>query len=81
LLRDIVLAPGDTEASEFTVSYWKVDPGEHVSRGDEIVVLESTEDKTALAVVSPYTGTLIEILVSEDEAVAPGTNLGRMEVE
>ena len=76
-----MLEPSETEASEFTVSYWKVDPGERVAEGDELVVVESVEDKTALAVTSRHAGVLREILIPEDETVAPGATLGRIEVE
>ncbi|MBN2564544.1 MAG: hypothetical protein JXB46_02420 [Candidatus Eisenbacteria bacterium] len=78
---DILLDPGEAEGSEFTVSYWKVDPGQHLEKGDEIVILESVEDKTALAVLSPHSGTLAEILVSEEQTVFAGDRLGRIEVD
>jgi pyruvate/2-oxoglutarate dehydrogenase complex dihydrolipoamide acyltransferase (E2) component len=78
---DVVLAPGEAEGSEFAVSYWKVDPGETVEEGDEIVVLESVDDKTALVVLAPHTGRLVEILVSEEQTVFAGDRLGRMEVD
>lgn len=79
--RDVILRPADTSAQEFTVSYWKVDPGCAVEEGDELVVLESVDDKTALSVLAPHTGTVTEILAREDETVAPGDLLGRIEVE
>jgi pyruvate/2-oxoglutarate dehydrogenase complex dihydrolipoamide acyltransferase (E2) component len=44
-------------------------------------VVESVEDKTALAVISRHTGTLAEILAQEDATVAPGDRLGRIDVE
>jgi pyruvate/2-oxoglutarate dehydrogenase complex dihydrolipoamide acyltransferase (E2) component len=81
VLRDIVLEPGEAEAGEFTVSYWKADQGDRVVEGDEIVVLESVVDKTALSVTAPHTGTLAEILVPEEKAVRAGDRLGRIEVE
>ena len=81
VLKDIVLKSPETEAPEFTVSYWKVDPGERVAPGDELVVVESVEDKTALAITSSHAGVLTEILAREDETVASGTTLGRIEVE
>ena len=81
MLKYVVLDAAEAEATEFTVSYWKVDPGEHVKKGDELLVLESVEDKTALAVASPYTGSLAEILVSEEQTVVAGDRLGRIEVE
>jgi pyruvate/2-oxoglutarate dehydrogenase complex dihydrolipoamide acyltransferase (E2) component len=79
LLKDIILEAGESEASEFTVCYWKVDPGAAVREGDELLVLESTEDKTAMSVLSKHSGTLVEILANEDETVASGDRLGRIE--
>ncbi len=81
MLKDIILVPTETDASEFTISYWKVDAGAAVHEGDELLIVESVEDKTALAVISPHTGTLAEILVQEDATVAPGDRLGRIDVE
>ncbi|MFH1865409.1 MAG: lipoyl domain-containing protein [Candidatus Eisenbacteria bacterium] len=81
MLRDIILETTETEALEFTISYWKVDPGAAVHEGDELLVVESVEDKTALAVISRYTGTLAEILAQEDSTVAPGDRLGRIDAE
>ena len=81
MLKDIILETSETDASEFTISYWKVDAGAAVCEGDELLVVESVEDKTALAVISHHTGTLVEILMQEDAAVAPGDRLGRIEVE
>ncbi len=81
MLKDIILETSETDASEFTISYWKVDAGAAVCEGDELLVVESVEDKTALAVISHHTGTLAEILMQEDAAVASGDRLGRIEVE
>jgi pyruvate/2-oxoglutarate dehydrogenase complex dihydrolipoamide acyltransferase (E2) component len=81
VLKDIILETTETDASEFTISYWKVDAGAAVREGDELLVVESVEDKTALAVISHHTGTLAEILTQEDATVAPGDRLGRIEVE
>jgi pyruvate/2-oxoglutarate dehydrogenase complex dihydrolipoamide acyltransferase (E2) component len=81
LFKDIILDAGECEASEFTVSYWKVDPGAAVREGDELLVLESADDKTALSVLSRHSGRLVEILVNEEETVSPGDTLGRIETE
>jgi len=81
LLKDIVLEATETEATEFTVCYWKVDPGGGVHEGDELLVLESVDDKTALSVISRFTGTLAEVLAQEDAKVATGDRLGRIDVE
>ena len=81
MLKDIVLEVTETEATEFTVCYWKVDPGAGVLEGDDLLVVESVDDKTALTVISRYTGTLAEVLAQEDAKVAPGDRLGRIDVE
>jgi pyruvate/2-oxoglutarate dehydrogenase complex dihydrolipoamide acyltransferase (E2) component len=81
LLKDIILEAHETDATEFTVSYWKVDKGSEVHEGDELLVVESVDDKTALAVLSRHTGTLAEILAHEDATVAAGSALGRIDVE
>ena len=81
MLKDVILETTETEATEFTISYWKVDAGAAVREGDELLVVESVEDKTALAIISPHTGTLAEILAQEDAKVASGDRLGRIDVE
>lgn len=81
MTREILLTPTESDSAEFTVSYWKVDPGESVRDGDELLVVESVEEKTALAVTSPCAGVLAEIVAPEGRVVAPGDLLGRIEVE
>jgi len=81
LLRDLEFRPTETDAVEFRVSYWKVDRGERVAEGDELLVVESVEEKTALAVPSPLAGVLVDIVAGEDDTVRPGDLLGRIDVE
>lgn len=81
MLRDLVLTPSGTDATEFRVSYWKVDRGDRVERGDELLVVESVDEKTALAVPSPISGIIVEIVAGEDDTVRPGDLLGRIEVQ
>ena len=81
MTREILLEPTESDSTGFTISYWKVDPGERVDSGDELVVVESVEEKTALAVASPCAGVLAEIVAREGQVVAPGDLLGRIEVE
>lgn len=79
MLRDFRLTTTESEAGSFLISYWRVDPGEAVNEGEELVVVESVDEKTALAVLSPWTGVLAEIAVGEGNEVAPGDLLGRIE--
>lgn len=81
MLIDILLEPTNTEATEFTVSYWKVDAGGSFLAGDELLVVESVEDKTAFSVAAKCSGTLAEIVAAEEETVTAGDLLGRMEAE
>jgi pyruvate/2-oxoglutarate dehydrogenase complex dihydrolipoamide acyltransferase (E2) component len=80
LLIDIILEATETEADEFTVSYWKLDEGDAVAGGDELLVVESVDDKTAFSVAAKRSGRLAEIVAREDERVSRGAVLGRMEV-
>lgn len=79
VVQNIVLEPSESEAGEFTVLFWKVEPGERVAAGDELLVLEADEEKTALTVLAPCSGVLIEAAASEESKVAPGAVLGRIE--
>lgn len=80
MLEDVVFRPVGSDAKSFTVSYWKVEVGETVEAGADLVVVESTEEKTALTVPSPSSGVLREILAPEEEVVEAGALLGRIEV-
>ena len=80
MLRDVVLEPAESDSEEFTVSFWKVDAGGPVVEGAELVVLESTEEKTALAVLSPFSGVLDSVCAEEDSTVRAGDVLCRVEV-
>ena len=81
MLRDVTFTPVDTDATEFTLSYWKVDPGQRVEEGAELVVLESVDEKAAIAIPSPFTGVLAEIVAREDEVIRRGDILGRIDVD
>ena len=81
MLKDVVFTPSETDATKFTISYWKVDPGERVGQGAELLVVESVDEKTALTVVSPFTGVLADIVAQEEQMVGPGDLLGRIDVE
>lgn len=79
MIQDVVLGRSESEAAEFTVLFWKVDQGERVAEGDELLVLESDEEKTAVSIVAPCDGVLEEIVAGEESKVAPGALLGRIE--
>ena len=79
MLRDVSLAAGESESGSFTISYWRAEPGARVREGSELLIVESVEEKTALAVLSPWSGVLAEIVAGEGSTVAPGALLGRIE--
>ena len=81
MLKDVVFQPTDTDATEFTVSYWKLDPGDAVSEGSELLVVESVDEKTALVVPSPCSGVLAEIVTGEERTISPGDVLGRIDAQ
>jgi pyruvate dehydrogenase E2 component (dihydrolipoamide acetyltransferase) len=54
-------------------------PGEHVRRDEPIYQMET--DKAVMDVESPFEGTLIEWLANEDEILAIGAEVGRIDAE
>ncbi len=68
----------DTEGSGDVVEFC-IQPGDFISDGDSILVLES--DKASMEVPSDVTGTLVEWLVSMGESVETGKPLAVIEVQ
>jgi biotin carboxyl carrier protein len=58
--------------AEITANVWqvRVEVGQQVDTGDELVILESM--KMEIPVLSPKAGTIKEIRVSEGEAIGEG---------
>ena len=79
MLKDVVLEAMDIDVDRFTLLYWKTEIGSAVGAGDELVVVEAEEEKTALSVLAPCSGVLVEVLAKEDQEVAIGDVLGRIE--
>ncbi len=79
MLKDLVLEPEDMDVDRFTLLYWKADVGTAVARGDELVVVEAEAAKTALSILAPCSGVLVEVLAEEDQEVVRGDVLGRIE--
>ena len=71
-----VVTPADQEGTEAVVLRWFKQVGETVTQHEPLLELET--DKVTVEVAAPATGTLLEVLRKESEAVQPGTVLGRI---
>lgn len=75
--------PAGSEAVESHVpgSVWKLEvkPGERVKRGQTLLVVESM--KMEIAVEAPNDGVVVELLVGEGRAVAPGQRVAVLKTE
>ena len=58
--------------SEITGKVWKIEarPGDRIEEDDPILILESM--KMEIPVVAPFDCVLVELLVTEEDAVAEG---------
>ena len=61
---------GDDAGDKAKVSFWYVDPGEHVAEGDDLV--QMLTDKATFDVPSPGSGTIKEHKAGEDTEVHVG---------
>lgn len=73
-----VVTPTDQEGTEAVVLRWFKQAGESVTEHEPLLELET--DKVTVEIPSPATGTLLEVLRNQDEAVEPGTVLARIAV-
>lgn len=64
---------GEDSPEEAIVSYWLVEEGEEVRKGEDLI--ELTTDKAAFSLPSPVTGTLVEKLVEEGDEALVGSVL------
>ncbi len=64
--------------SEITGTIWKIEvkPGDKVSEGDTLIIIESM--KMEIPVLAGEDGTVGEILVKEEEAVSEGQALVKL---
>jgi 2-oxoglutarate dehydrogenase E2 component (dihydrolipoamide succinyltransferase) len=74
-----ILAPAEqTEGTRSQVLRWLKNIGEPVAQNEPLIEIET--DKVTVEVASPGSGILREIVKGEQEEVAPGEVLGRLEV-
>src|ERR1700742_268503 len=73
-----VRAPAEqTEGTRSQVLRWLKNVGESVAENEPLIEIET--DKVTVEVASPGTGILREIVKGEQEEIAPGEVLGRIE--
>jgi pyruvate dehydrogenase E2 component (dihydrolipoamide acetyltransferase) len=80
MAEDIVIPQvGETAEEEVRIASWMKERGDHVQKGEVLLVLET--GKGSLDLESLYTGTLVEIIVPAGQPVLPLTVVGRLQPE
>jgi 2-oxoglutarate dehydrogenase E2 component (dihydrolipoamide succinyltransferase) len=73
-----VVIPAFAESiKSVTLSQWLKKPGDAVSRGQSIAMIDS--DKASMEIPAPEAGVLSEVLVAEGEEVAVGATIARID--
>jgi pyruvate dehydrogenase E2 component (dihydrolipoamide acetyltransferase) len=75
---DFTMPSLGADMDEGRITEWLVRPGDHVRRGQIVVVVETEKSDIEVEVFEP--GTVAELLVAEGETVAVGTPIARIEV-
>jgi pyruvate/2-oxoglutarate dehydrogenase complex dihydrolipoamide acyltransferase (E2) component len=80
-MRHEVMMPslGEDAGDECTVSFWHAEVDETVTKDDPLV--EMATDKAVFDVPCPVTGTIVEVLVQEDDVVKVGDKIAVIEAE
>jgi len=77
---EVKLPPlGENAGEEARVSFWYVEPGEHVQKDDDLV--QMITDKATFDIPSPVEGRVVELVADEDEEIKVGQVLCRIEPE
>lgn len=74
---DFVMPSLGADMTEGRITEWLVQPGDSVTRGQIVVVVETDKSDIEVEVFEP--GTVTELLVPEGERVAVGTPIARIE--
>lgn len=75
-MADFTMPSLGADMDEGTLAQWLVHPGDHVTRGDVVAVVETT--KSAIEVECFQSGTVDALLVAEGTTVPVGTPLARI---
>jgi len=80
-MQTLVILPdlGVSDAATLSVSFWFADEGDEVIEGDRLV--ELVAGPVTIDVPAPATGRLVEIRVTEEDAVHAGDILAIVESE
>ena len=73
-----ICAPDHESECTAVLSYWYKSVGDLVEEGEELPDYET--DKATVTLEAPCRGALVEVLVREDETIAPNMLLGYLEV-
>ena len=77
MARDILMPKWGLTMEEGTIVSWEIEVGDRIEVGDVIGVVET--EKVEVDLESPVAGTVVQILVGEDETVDVGTVLAVVE--
>lgn len=77
MTRNILMPKWGLTMEEGTIVSWEMEAGDHIEVGDVIGVVET--EKVEVDLESPVAGTVVRILVQEDETVEVGTVLAVVE--
>ena len=75
----VVMPHVGESVTEAVVGKWLVSPGDAIRRYDPMI--EVVTDKVNMEVPAPQDGTILELLVTEDETVQMGAPIAEMDVE
>jgi pyruvate/2-oxoglutarate dehydrogenase complex dihydrolipoamide acyltransferase (E2) component len=75
-VSDVVVPQWGLTMEDATLSSWLKQVGDRVEEGDPIAELET--DKTNNELESPFSGTVVELLVDEGAEVVPGQVIARL---
>jgi len=75
----VVLPEIGEDVKEATVSFWHVEKGDKVNKGDDLV--EMVTDKATFNVPAPNNGVLSEALVEEGQVAKVGETIAIIEIE
>ena len=77
--KEVIMPKVGLDMEEGTIVNWLKKVGDHVEAGEPLMSIET--DKAITDIESAVTGTLVEIVVPEDETVAITTVVGYIEAD